>query len=46
VLEEVAQQSCCYPIPGGQVGWGPGQLDPVLDLVGGNPACGTEVGTS
>ena len=29
----------------GQVGWGPGQSDLVLDLAVGNPACGRGVGT-
>jgi len=39
-LEQVAQ-SCGCPIPEdvqGQVGWGPGQLDLVPDLVGGRAA--------
>jgi len=41
-------KSCGCPIPGGvqgQVGWGPGQSDLVLDLVVGNPAHGRGVGS-
>ena len=48
VLEQVAQRHCGCSIPGdvqGQVGWGSGQPDAVLDLVVGNPAWGREVGT-
>ena len=46
VLEQAAQRGCGCPIPGGvqgQVGWGPGQPSPVLDLEVGGPACGRGV---
>jgi len=46
MLEQVAQ-ICRYPVHGGvrvQVGWDPGQPDPVLDLEAGNPACVRRVG--
>ena len=39
---------CGCPTPGGgqgQVGWGPGQPDLVLNLEVGGPACGRGVGT-
>jgi len=42
VLEQVIQRGCGCPLPGGvkgQVGWGPGQYDLVLDLVAVNPTC-------
>jgi len=46
VLEQPAQRGCGYPIPGGvqgQVGWGPGQTDLVLNVKVGCSACGWEV---
>ena len=48
VLEQVAQKGCECSIPGrvqGQVGWGPGQSDLVLDLTAVNAASGRGVGT-
>jgi len=48
VLEQIAQRGCGCAVLGaaqGQVGWGPGQSDLVLDLVTGNPACGRGGGT-
>lgn len=47
-MEKAAQRGCGCLIPGGiqgQVGWGSGQSDPVLDLVVGSPACSRGVGT-
>ena len=43
MLEQVAQGGCGCLIPGGaegQVGWSPGQPDPVFDLAARNPTCG------
>jgi len=42
-VEQAAQRSCGYPIPGGdqgQVVWDPGQPDLAPDLVVGNPVQG------
>lgn len=47
MLEQVAQWVWGGLIPGvfqGQVGWGPGKSELVLDLVSSNPACGKGVG--
>jgi len=38
VLAQAAQRGCKCPIPGGQVGWGPGQPGLVLDLAVVKPA--------
>jgi len=49
VLKQAAQRGCGCPIPGGaqgQVGWGPGQSRPVLDMEVGGPACGRGIGAS
>jgi len=43
VLEQAAERGCGCPFPGGvegQVGWGPGQPDLVLDMEVGGPASG------
>jgi len=43
VLERAAQRGWGCPVPGGvqgQVGWGPGQPDRVLDLSVGNRVAG------
>lgn len=45
-LEQAAQRDCGCPIPGGQVGWGPGQPGLVLNMEVGGPACGRGVGSS
>jgi len=48
LLAQVAQGGCGCPVPRGvegQVGWGPGQPELVLDLAVGNPASGRGVGT-
>ena len=47
MLEWAAQRGCGCPVPEGvqgQVGWGPGQLDLVLNVEDGGPACGKGVG--
>jgi len=43
VLAQAAQRGYGCPAPGdvqGQVGWGPGQPDLVLNVEVGSPACG------
>ena len=50
MLEQLPREAVDAPsIPGGvqgQVGWGPGQPDLVLDMKVGGPACGRGVGDS
>jgi len=49
VLAQAARRRCGCPVPGGvqgQVGWGPGQPDLVLDVKVGGPACGLGGGDS
>ena len=46
VLAQAAQRGCGCPVPGGvqgQVGWGPGQPGPDLNVEVGGPACGRGV---
>jgi len=48
VLENAAQRGCGFSIPGGvqdHVGWSPGQLGLVTDLMARGPVCSRGIGT-